>query len=378
MDRLVTSLRKIEDEKAKQEGTQNILLDILFRAGAEFEHSVKARRAVDGRIPAAHGGPLFIVEYKRQMDVVEPQLAGYFLQLAVGARAQIVCGWRQPALGIIIRGEVRYFLSADVTDPSIVPGSFISFLGLVTIDTQVRMLPITLTLPCTDSALESRAALYAAFSAARELVESIEKDAKEFAESPAPEPQSPILHKFPNIQSLRLHQPSSNSQQEQRIAFQITDSLGNGAQDRFLYLAKCEVKTIPVKFSRTYGKELHEFCAARNCAPQLLAFERLPGGWYAIAMEFHSKAVRVDHSPLLAAHGEIWMKNMDDIVKAFHEHGFVHGDLRPPNSIVDEEKLLLIDFDWGGKEGEAKFPDAKLIDILCDGRHEKFIQKCHE
>ena len=95
-------------------------------------------------------------------------------------------------------------------------------------------------------------------------------------------------------------------------------------------------------------------------------------------MEFHSKAVRVDHSPLLAAHGEIWLKNMDDIVKAFHEHGFVHGDLRPPNSIVDEEKLLLIDFDWGGKEGEAKFPDAKLIDILCDGQHEKFIQKSHE
>lgn len=41
-----------------------------------------------------------------------------------------------------------------------------------------------------------------------------------------------------------------------------------------------------------------------------------------------------------------------------HEKGYVHGDLRPLNFIVDEDKkqLMLIEFDWGGEVGMASFP----------------------
>ena len=125
------------------------------------------------------------------------------------------------------------------------------------------------------------------------------------------------------------------------------------------YVAQTKSETILVKFSRTYGKELHQFCATRNYVPKLLAFEKLPGGWFGIAMEYLSEAVRVTYSPFLIEHGMTWMNKMEEIVKAFHEHGYVHGDLRVPNFIVDNEKLLLIDFNWGGKEGEAKFPRCR-------------------
>jgi tRNA A-37 threonylcarbamoyl transferase component Bud32 len=46
---------------------------------------------------------------------------------------------------------------------------------------------------------------------------------------------------------------------------------------------------------------------------------------------------------------------MDEIVETLHEHGYVHGDLRVPNFIVDGERLCLVDFDWGEL---AEYPDS--------------------
>lgn len=34
----------------------------------------------------------------------------------------------------------------------------------------------------------------------------------------------------------------------------------------------------------------------------------------------------------------------------------VHGDLRKPNVFVEGEKIRIIDFDWAGKAGTAKYP----------------------
>jgi len=48
---------------------------------------------------------------------------------------------------------------------------------------------------------------------------------------------------------------------------------------------------------------------------------------------------------------------------------FVHGDLREPNMLCDGEKVMLVDFDWGGKVGEAYYPTARLSPELTNGRH---------
>jgi tRNA A-37 threonylcarbamoyl transferase component Bud32 len=50
----------------------------------------------------------------------------------------------------------------------------------------------------------------------------------------------------------------------------------------------------------------------------------------------------------------------------FHDAGYVHGDIRDTNILVDinslasdyaeNVKVHLIDFDWAGKAGEVKYP----------------------
>ena len=131
---------------------------------------------------------------------------------------------------------------------------------------------------------------------------------------------------------------------------------------RLLYLATTDKnQQVLIKFSRRYGKELHEFCASIKRAPELLAFEKLPGGWFGVAMEYFPSAKRIVESEGRYDYGEHWLTNIIDVVNAFHARGYVHGDLRPPNFIVNGDKLFLIDFDWGGKDEEAIFPRKRLI-----------------
>jgi serine/threonine protein kinase len=165
------------------------------------------------------------------------------------------------------------------------------------------------------------------------------------------------------------------------MGFQITQILETGLEGkRLLYLATTDHnrKQILLKFSERYSKDLHMFCASIGFAPELLAFERLPGGWFGAAMEYFPSADRVLESEHLRDHGEKWLKGIDNVVKQFHAHGYVHGDLRPPNFIVNGDKLFLVDFDWGGKEEGATFPRKRLHPILRDGRWDMRITKEHD
>src|SRR5690554_2262406 len=42
-----------------------------------------------------------------------------------------------------------------------------------------------------------------------------------------------------------------------------------------------------------------------------------------------------------------------------HSAGFVHGDLRDANVMVNESgRVCIIHFDWSGKEGTARYPST--------------------
>jgi hypothetical protein len=250
-------------------------------------------------------------------------------------------------------------------------GAYISFHGLVMVDKQVRSLPLTPAFPCNDSELHNRRPLYAAFGAACHLLTVIEQDSMKLVRSSS----LPILRssrRFPDISSvLRI---SGSEAQNEQINFQIVERLTpDSGGRRFLYRATTpgpNSQDILVKFSRQYSIDLHAFCASKNHAPQLLGFRELPGGWIAIAMEYLLSAKPVLESTFLAEHGGRWMNEMDQVVEEFHAEGYVHGDLRPPNFIVDGERLVLVDFDWGGRETQATFPDAQLHQILRPNRLE--------
>lgn len=63
-----------------------------------------------------------------------------------------------------------------------------------------------------------------------------------------------------------------------------------------------------------------------------------------------------------------WAKELQVLIRSFHDKNFVHGDLRCPNIICDGEKVMIVDFNWAGKEGEVSYPRGQLASELTDGR----------
>ncbi|KAF8506859.1 hypothetical protein F5888DRAFT_1630006 [Russula emetica] len=242
------------------------------------------------------------------------------------------------------------------------------------VDTQVRVLPLAHPFVCNDSELPDRMPLYVTFQAARQLLNRIKQDAVHILTSPPPRiPGS--CRRLANVHDL-LRVSGNNGQVGERMGFQITQKLETGLEGRrLLYLATSDhnQEQILLKFSRRYSKDLHEFCASVDHAPELLAFERLPGGWFGVAMKYYPLADRILESKRLCDHGETWLKDINNVVERFHAQGYVHGDLRPPNFIVNGDKLLLVDFDWGRKEGEATFPRRELHSVLRDSRQDTRI-----
>ena len=49
-------------------------------------------------------------------------------------------------------------------------------------------------------------------------------------------------------------------------------------------------------------------------------------------------------------------ENLQGIAAKLESAGFVHGDLRAPNILVQGDRVLVIDYDWAGRLGEARYP----------------------
>ena len=50
-------------------------------------------------------------------------------------------------------------------------------------------------------------------------------------------------------------------------------------------------------------------------------------------------------------------------VTRLHDHGLVFGDLRRSNLLIVEDRVMLDDLDWCGKERKARYPsDILLLD----------------
>ncbi len=73
---------------------------------------------------------------------------------------------------------------------------------------------------------------------------------------------------------------------------------------------------------------------------------------------------------------------LQDAIGLLHDEGYVFGDLREPNLLLRQDKLYLIDFDWCGKVGVARYPfDICLDDVM--GWHSgvrayHFMEKVHD
>jgi serine/threonine protein kinase len=118
---------------------------------------------------------------------------------------------------------------------------------------------------------------------------------------------------------------------------------------------------ICIKFVHCYSVEVHKFCTSINCAPRLLGFESLGGGWHMVVMEDLSAGDYFDlfGSSLAPDRVAAIKERLDQVLVQMHQQGLVHGDLRDANVMVTNDPtpaVMLVDFDWAGRIGEARYP----------------------
>ena len=118
-----------------------------------------------------------------------------------------------------------------------------------------------------------------------------------------------------------------------------------------LYKCTYNEQQVVVKFTRSYGTDVHEYMYQSGFAPKLIDFTKLDGGWIVVLMEFvdgdrvqKEEAQECKH--FIEAH----------ILPKLQEKNYVHGDLRLSNIIRFNKKFIVIDYDWAGTNGEARFP----------------------
>ncbi|RDX42863.1 hypothetical protein OH76DRAFT_1259350 [Lentinus brumalis] len=121
-----------------------------------------------------------------------------------------------------------------------------------------------------------------------------------------------------------------------------------------------ETRTVVVKFTPAYCKDAHELLARASPpqAPKLrfCEFVESVGMWVVVMDYVEGKEVtNVLQDP-------VHIKSLEGAITALHADGFVFGDLREPNVLRVDDKVVLIDFDWCGKQGTARYPSDILLE----------------
>jgi len=138
---------------------------------------------------------------------------------------------------------------------------------------------------------------------------------------------------------------------DEKLIFSAIVGQGDSAHDECL-----------VKYTRWYSKETHEHLASYGFAPMLRQCVQVSAEWIAIIMD-RSKYEVLYGQMLSNAEQEKVRRKVNSMVQVLHEGGFVHGDIRDVNLLVDVGSLAsdnvavhVVDFDWAGRIGEARYP----------------------
>jgi hypothetical protein len=239
---------------------------------------------------------------------------------------------------------------------------------------RTRLVALTPLLPMTAESGNDqvRPALLNAFKAACLLRHCIHKDSEDLFTRKKESLPIPIQGNLPYVTEVATYSPSGGASSS-TVCFQIQGEAYQGRDtrypNRFLYSAtldNLDKNQVIVKFTRRYCPGLHSFCASQGHAPQLLGYGTIPGGWLVVVME---KIEQQDTNLRSYAHKHLqaWSKDLKSLVSGFHNEGWVHGDLRDANLIVGNEnpgQVMLVDFDWGGRNGQVSYPTALVHEEL--------------
>jgi hypothetical protein len=134
--------------------------------------------------------------------------------------------------------------------------------------------------------------------------------------------------------------------------------------------------------SSNYGVDAHRLLGNAGHAPKLLFHAQFEGttifdGVTVIIMEY----INGNHWPSKPTQEQ--RNSLNKIVSFLHDGGFVHGDLRGPNILVENagDVVKVIDFDWAGREEDkAKYPCILNTDVRwhTDAKLGSEIKKEHD
>ena len=107
-----------------------------------------------------------------------------------------------------------------------------------------------------------------------------------------------------------------------------------------------------VKFTQQYSKAAHLWLASQNSAPTLRHCVQISSEWTAVIMD-RSRYQMVYGLNLTKEQQEKVQWKVKKTLQVLHDAGFVHGDLRDTNILIDIEslesddvKIHIVDFDW--------------------------------
>lgn len=140
-----------------------------------------------------------------------------------------------------------------------------------------------------------------------------------------------------------------------------------------------------VKFVGQYGAAAHRFLAARGYAPELLCVGPVWGGDQVaqdgsgsqrmVVMEYLPGETARDAYPSRPLPSHV-TKEVRRALELLHAEGMVHGDIHEENIMLEtapdggERRVKLLDFDWAGKEGKARYPFDIELDEDERGKNE--------
>jgi hypothetical protein len=127
--------------------------------------------------------------------------------------------------------------------------------------------------------------------------------------------------------------------------------------DILFFLARAGGNVLAIKYTRQYSLGAHKLLSVNGLAPKLHGFERIPGGWNMVVMQYYGETHQL-LSELEPKNRESYRRSIDRGVLLLHESGFVHGDLRASNVLVSKnhQKALIIDFDAAGEADKVVYP----------------------
>jgi hypothetical protein len=157
---------------------------------------------------------------------------------------------------------------------------------------------------------------------------------------------------------------------------------------RSLFYANYSGKPVLVKFCETYSESAHRILAAEGLAPAIHYCSQILGGAFMAVMDLVQG--RDAHHEF--KHRGLPLTVLEDIqlaLRTLHDAGLVFGDVRRPNIMAvktrnqhgdDEWHARLVDFDWSGPVGDARYPPTLNKDIRwasgVEGAH--VIEKQHD